>query len=383
MKIAYLIPEYPHPETKHSGGLGTSIKNLTEALAKQGIDVTVFVYGQNKQTIIDTENLKIHLIQNKSYLFGGWIFYRKYVQNYVAKHIKKNSIELLEVPDYTGISAFMNFKIPVVMRIHGSDAFFCHLELRPQKLKNYLFEKIALRAVKNIIAPNEFSAKLTAKIFGINLNKITCIPLGINLEVFENDEPKNYQKGLILYLGTIIRKKGVLTIPNIFWEVQKKHPKASLVFIGADTVDPQSKTSTWEMIQTKLEHLGLKNYRYLGALPYHQIKNYIKQAEVCIFPSFAETTGLVALEFMAMQKPVVFADYPWAHEIIIDGVNGFLENPENGQQYAQKINQLLENYALKNAIACEAKKTIEDKFDIKSISVKQINFYEKLIRESL
>jgi glycosyltransferase involved in cell wall biosynthesis len=53
----------------------------------------------------------------------------------------------------------------------------------------------------------------------------------------------------------------------------------------------------------------------------------MKQAQVCIFPSFAETLGMVTIESMALQKPVVNTSIGWAPELIIDG-SGFL-HPQN------------------------------------------------------
>jgi glycosyltransferase involved in cell wall biosynthesis len=43
----------------------------------------------------------------------------------------------------------------------------------------------------------------------------------------------------------------------------------------------------------------------------------MKQAQVCIFPSFAETLGMVTIESMALQKPVVNTSIGWAPELII------------------------------------------------------------------
>ncbi|SHG58685.1 glycosyltransferase [Flavobacterium johnsoniae] len=141
MHIAFLTSEFPHAKIHSSAGIGTSIKNLAKTLVKEGIKVTIFVYGQNVQEIIEENGLTIHLIKNKKYRFLGWFFHRKHIQNYCCSIIKKDKIDLLEAPDWTGITAFMNFSIPLVIRFHGSDTYFCHLENRKQKRKNFWFEK--------------------------------------------------------------------------------------------------------------------------------------------------------------------------------------------------------------------------------------------------
>ena len=52
MKIGFLTPEYPHPITGSSGGIGTSIKNLAIGLIAQGCSVRVLVYGQKEEGVL-------------------------------------------------------------------------------------------------------------------------------------------------------------------------------------------------------------------------------------------------------------------------------------------------------------------------------------------
>jgi hypothetical protein len=51
MKIAFLTPEYPHPLTGNSGGIGTSIKNLAVGLVAAGCEVRIF-YGQDQDAVL-------------------------------------------------------------------------------------------------------------------------------------------------------------------------------------------------------------------------------------------------------------------------------------------------------------------------------------------
>jgi hypothetical protein len=52
MKIAFLTPEYPHPLTGNSGGIGTSIKNLAVGLVAAGCEVRILVYGQDQDAVL-------------------------------------------------------------------------------------------------------------------------------------------------------------------------------------------------------------------------------------------------------------------------------------------------------------------------------------------
>lgn len=380
MHIAFLTPEYPHSRVLHSAGIGTSIKNLAVALIQKGVMVSVFVYGQNEAVDFEEEGVKLHLIKAQKYKILGWYLHRKYIQNHLNTLIISEHIDLVEAPDWTGITAFMNLKVPLVIRFHGSDAYFCHLENRKQKLKNYWFEKLAIQKAKAFIAPTTFAGQLSQKIFNIKNKTIKTIHNGLDLHYFQNSNPENFEKKVILYIGTIIRKKGVLELPAIFNLVRQKHPGASLVLIGSDSFDitTQSK-STWKLMQKEFKDNDFEKVSYLGKIPYQAVLEHLKKAHVCVFPTFAETLGMVTIESMAMQKTVVNSNIGWAKEMIVDGESGYLVHPKDHQLFANRINSVFENTDLMIQIGNHARERVEAKFDIEKIATENITFYKSLI----
>ncbi|CAN1541971.1 RfaG Glycosyltransferase [Flavobacteriaceae bacterium] len=380
MHIAFLTSEYPHERVQHAAGIGTSIKNLVVALVKEGVTVSVFVYGQEELAILYEEGVKIHLIKAQKFKILGWYLHRKYIQNYINKYIVSERIDLVEAPDWTGITAFMNLKAPLVIRFHGSDTYFCHLEQRKQKLKNFWFEKLAINNAQAFIAPTRFAGELSKKLFGIKNKKIETIHHGLELNQFSNTNPSVYEKGLILYIGTIIRKKGVLELPTIFNKVKRKYPKARLVLIGSDSCDIQTKSkSTWELVEQQFQEDDLKHVSYLGKIPYQEIQEYIKKAHVCVFSTFAETLGMVTIESMALQKPVVNSNIGWAQELIVEGESGYLVHPKQHDEFANKILGLLNDENLCGIIGSAARMRVETVFDIEKTVKQNVDFYKTLI----
>lgn len=380
MHIAFLTSEYPHERVKYAAGIGTSIKNLVIALAKSGVEVSVFVYGQEEETFFQEEGVKIHLIKAQKYKVLSWYLHRKYIQNYLNTYIVSEAIDLVEAPDWTGITAFMNLKVPVVIRFHGSDTYFCHLEQRKQKLKNFWFEKLAISNAQAFIAPTRFAGELSKKLFDIKNKTIQTIHHGLKLDQFENGYPLVYEKGFILYIGTIIRKKGVLELPAIFNKVRKKYPNARLVLIGSDSCDIQTKSkSTWGLLQNEFKGEDLNSVTYLGKIPYQEIQEYIKKAHVCVFPAFAETLGMVTIEAMALQKPVVNSNIGWTQELLVDGESGYLVSPKDHDLFADKIVGLLQDENLCCTIGRVARIRIETIFDIERIAKQNVAFYKTLI----
>jgi L-malate glycosyltransferase len=382
MHIGFLTPEFPHEKTTHAAGIGTSIKNLVTALVNKGIRISVFVYGQDVDAVLEENGIKIHLIKKRKYQFFTWFLYRKFIQNYLNKFIILDKINIIEAPDWTGITAFMNLKTPLVIRFHGSDTYFCTLEKRKQKLKNFWFEKLGIQKATAFIAPTSFAGKMTKEIFNIQNKEIRTIHYGLNLPQFQNDKPEIFQKKLILYVGTIIRKKGVLELPQIFKQVIKQVQDAQLILIGGDSFDIKTGTnSTWQLVQELLDDSVKNSVTYLGKVPYQEIQEYIKKAHVCVFPTFAETLGMVTIEAMAMQKPVVNSNIGWANELIIDGESGFLVHPKNHQEFADKIITLFNNEELCKSIGIAAKNRVEAIFDIEDKAKENIKFYIEIIKK--
>ncbi|WP_163514490.1 glycosyltransferase family 4 protein [Gelidibacter japonicus] len=341
MNIAFLSIEYPNSKLSRSGGLGTSIKNLARGLIAQGVRVTVFVVGQQKDTNFIDEDINIISIAKQKHGAFNWYLERKRYQRIIQKHIDKESIDLIEAPDWTGISAFMEFKIPLVIRLHGSDGYFCHLEDRKQKWKNRFLEKTALKSADAIASVSSFTGELTKELFRLN-QPIVTIPNGINTDDFKPLDLVINQ-GQILYFGTLIRKKGILELAKIFNKVVEKVPRSTLLLIGKDTLDVFEKVSTLSLFMSLLSDEAKKRMKHLDEVPYAEIQTYIASSQVVVLPSFAEAFPMTWLESLAMEKALVSSNIGWANELMMDGVTGYTVNPKDHELYAERIVELLNN----------------------------------------
>ena len=205
MHIGFLLPEYPHEKLPKVAGIGTSTKNLLKALVDNGIKITVFTYFQDIQEVFQDGRITIHKIKLRKYPVLTWKLNERIIEKYINNIIKKDQIDVLEVVDWTGISANMNFTIPQVMRLHGSDTFFCHLEHREIRQANYNREQKAFQKADKIIAVSQFVAEKTNMLFA-STKQITVIPNGIYINDFQPDTTK-IKEGVILYFGTLFVKK--------------------------------------------------------------------------------------------------------------------------------------------------------------------------------
>lgn len=379
MHIAYLTPEYPHKLCPASGGLGTSIKNMAEALSGKGEEISIILYGQEVEEQFKEEGLNFHFIKQKKFALGGWYLYRKHLQKQISKIIKEKGIDLIEAPDWTGITAFMNFNIPVVIRMNGTDAYFCALENRKQKSKNRFFEREALKNAGHIISVSDFTGRKTMEVLKLNRG-YEVIPNSISIENFKpsNQSP---EENRILYFGTIIRKKGVLELAEIFNEVINQNKEAKLILAGRDVVDIFEDISTLELFKQKLTKDATKQVEYGGALDYSMVCKEIEKASVVVLPSFAEALPMTWLEAMAMEKAMVTSNIGWAPEVMAEGETGFMVDPKKHKLYAEKILQLLNNPDLALAMGKSARRRVSEKFSTEVVAEMNIQFYSKCIKE--
>jgi len=380
MKIGFLTLEYPHPNTGSSGGIGTSILNLSKGLVALGHEVSIIVFGQAQDVIFKENGITFYCIQNVK-LKGLSIFLTQIkVEKVINKLIKENKIEIIEAHDWSGISAFVNPNCPLVIRLNGTDTYFCHLENRPVKWKNKFLENRALKKANGIISVSNFTAAVTKKLFHLK-TPIEVIPNAIDTHQFETvSETKNSET--ILYFGTLIRKKGLLELPLIFNEVFKNRPTTKLLLVGKDASDIATNSqSTWQLMQPLFYTDAMKNVRYLGVVPYTEIKSIIQQVTLCVFPTFAEALPVSWLEAMAMQKPIVASNIGWATDIVDNGEDGFLVHPKNHQEFANRILELLQEEHLRINFGNNARKKILEKFSVESVASQSVAFYNQFLNK--
>ena len=377
MHLGFLTPEYPHPRVLSSAGIGTSIGNLAVALASEGVTVSIFVYGQKEDAVFSENGIKFHLIRQRKFSLVGWFVYRKFLQNYLNKFITVDKIEAIEAPDWTGITAFMKLRCPLVIRMHGSDSYFCRLEGRPQKKKNFWFEKKALKGANRLLSVSEFTAIQTTNIFKLK-KKMEVIPNSVDSNYF-----RPYQKAIepdtLLYFGSLIRKKGVLELAEIFNKVVEQRPEVKLLLLGKDVKDIFQNQSTLELFQQKLSPEAKKQVNHIPGVAYDKIRVYIASAAVVVLPSFAEALPMTWLEAMAMEKALVTSNIGWAKEVMINGKTGYTEDPTNHLAYAEKIVKLLNAPEEAQQKGKTAREQVVRKFSTEVVVRQNIDFYTEVV----
>lgn len=373
MHIGFITPEYPHLELPGSGGLGTSIKNLADNLINENIRVSVFILGTSIKKDFIENNIHFYFIKTLRFPGFTWYVTRINFQNTINAIVSKTNIDLLEAPDWTGITAFMKFNVPLVIRCNGSDAYFCALEGRKQKWKNYWLEKNALENADSIISASSFTGLKTKEIFKLK-SSILTIHNGVNILEFKPITVEQ-KKNSILYFGTIIRKKGVLELALSFNYLKKENPNVILSLLGKDSIDVFKNKSTLSMLMELINEEYREDVIHLAEVPYDKVSEEIAKAEVIVLPSFAEAFPMTWLEAMAMEKAMVTSNIGWTNEMMIDGITGYTVNPKKHEVFANRIQLLLNDLKLRKTMGKSARLQVEKLFSSEVLIKKNIEFY--------
>ena len=379
LHIAFITPEYPSNRFKNSvGGIGTFTYNLAKELASKEYDVSVFIHSQARHELFVEKGVSIYRVKKHTTPGLTWYTNRRYFNKYVNNVIKNKSITVIEAPEWTGFTAFMKFLCPFIIRLHGSDTYFCHLENRAVKKKNYFFEKRALTGADKIIGVSKFVAEKTSDLFKIN-TKIEIIYNSVNENDFLPDHSNIKQKSL-LYFGTLVRKKGVLEIANVFNLLVEKDPEITLILLGKDNLDIFTHQSTLKLFRSKLSVKALQNLKHISFVPYNEVKQYIANAEIILLPSYAEAFPMSWLEAMAMEKKIISSNIGWANELMIDENTGFMITPADHELFFDKVIYLLEDK--KNNFGENARIRIIKFFNKRDNLVVNLNMYKKTVNDS-
>lgn len=151
---------------------------------------------------------------------------------------------------------------------------------------------------------------------GVPPERVHCVPLGVDLELFEagSAEPDGGPAGdlLFLFAGAASRLKGVDVLLEAFAQVRKLEPAVRLLLIGppgdaAPLLDPPP-----------------PGISVLGSLPQAELAVRFRAADCLVLPSRNESFGMVVAEALASGLPALVSDRVGAKELVIEGRNGWV-----------------------------------------------------------
>jgi len=184
-------------------------------------------------------------------------------------------------------------------------------------------------------------------------------------------------KTIIGLIGRLNRWKGHSLLLEALASLKSKGTNQfKILFVGSP---PANQTHYLPLIKDKAKSLDLEKEMIL--LPFQKdIWKYWDVMDVVTVPSTEpEPFGLVAVEAMLAQKPVVAANHGGLKEIVIDNETGFFFEPSNSTDLGTKLSTLLNNPQQSNLLGKQGEKRAKAYFSLDKHAADFEEIYRKLI----
>jgi glycosyltransferase involved in cell wall biosynthesis len=113
-----------------------------------------------------------------------------------------------------------------------------------------------------------------------------------------------------------------------------------------------------------------REFRFLGAQPFARVLEKYREFDIFVLPAViaedgsGDVTPNVVIEAMAMELPVISTRSRGIPELVEDGVSGILVSPRDEEALARAIMRLMEDKELRKKLGHNARKRVEERFDI-------------------
>ncbi|MFP3510708.1 glycosyltransferase family 4 protein [Peribacillus sp. SIMBA_075] len=182
---------------------------------------------------------------------------------------------------------------------------------------------------------------------------------GVNLEKFK-DKPIT-QFPVFLFVGRIIRDKGIIEYLEAAKIVKNKYSEARIQIVGYFDTNPTAIKK--EEIS---EYINQGIIEYLG--PTDDVRPFLEKSTVYVLPSYHEGTPKSVLEAMAIGRPIITTDAPGCRETVVDGINGFLVPVKNANKLAEKMIWMIEHREDAEIMGQESLRICKEKFDVNKVN---------------
>ncbi len=198
---------------------------------------------------------------------------------------------------------------------------------------------------------------------------------GVDTKKFKNINSKNLKQN-ILYVGRILKDKGIYEYVEAAKIIKKKFPNWNFFIVGPKDYENPSKISNFLLEKWRKE----KNIKWFDYSP--DMKKFYRKASIVCMPSHREGFSKVLLEAGASARPIVTSDVAGCKEAIIPNKTGLVFKSKNTNDLVKKLLILINDKNKRIKYGIEGRKLVRKKFDIKIINKKIIGIYKNLIKNA-
>ncbi len=398
-KVLILTNEYP-PHVY--GGAGVHVEYLSRELA-QLVDVEVRCFGDQA---VEQERLRVRG-------YRGWDELRNAADRRHVSALDALSRNLLMVRDaidadvihahtwYTDLAALWGrllWERPYVVTIHSLEP------LRPWKAEQLgtayhlssWMERTAIEAADAIIAVSSATRDDVLRLFAVAPERVHVIHNGIDTTVYRRTDETtalaragvDLSRPFVLFVGRITRQKGIVYLLDA---VPYLAPDVQIVLLAGQPDTPELARAVESRVAAlRAQRTGIVWIPEM--LARHEVIQFYSHATVFCCPSVYEPFGLINLEAMACECPVVASAVGGIPEVVVDGETGLLVpveiDPANGEprdpgtfsrNLAAAIQRVIDDPQLRARMGQNGRRRVERLFSWAAIARRTLELYATLV----
>lgn len=256
----------------------------------------------------------------------------------------------------------------ILIRVYPGNKNWVIFKLK--QIAGTVIYKLIGRTSKHILANSQFTKDDYVKFSHIDPEKVTVTHLSADVSTIK---PTPYSplvdKKYILYVGQQSNYKNLRRLMQAHQQLLTSLPDLQLVIVGKPNPYGE-KTKQWA------EQQNMKNIVYTGFVDDGELAWLYKNCGAYIFPSLMEGFGLPGLEAMSYGAPVVSSNTTSLPEVYGDAAQYF--NPEDVDEMAEKIKEVLTNEKLRSKLIKDGTKRLK-KFSWKRMAEQTLKVYEESV----
>jgi starch synthase len=404
MRIGILTNEYP-PNVY--GGAGVHVEYLTRELAvlDEGRHfVQVLCFGDQRES---RPTLRVEGVSAPVALSSQEPRHAKLFETLLRDLVMSGRLADIDIVHchtwYThlaGCLAKYLHGVPLVLTTHSLEPH------RPWKVEQLgrayhvstWLERTAYQNADGVVAVSDSMKHDVHDLYGVPMGRIRVIHNGIDLEQYRPrpDPALLRSHGIdpdvpyVLFVGRVTRQKGIIHLVNA---IRYFHPGAQVVLCAGAPDTPEIAREMTAAVERARAQTPHRIVWIDEMLPKEKIISLYTHAAIFVCPSVYEPFGIINLEAMACETPVVASAVGGIPEVVEHGETGLLVAPEaigpteveprHPEQFARDlaaaVNVLLDDPGLRASMARKARERVEAQFSWTSIARQTLGFYEEVM----
>jgi glycosyltransferase involved in cell wall biosynthesis len=234
--------------------------------------------------------------------------------------------------------------------IIGGGAYSGHPLFGKIGINDVSLENAMLKAVRSfdlIITMGKYAREYFLK---HGASRIAVIPGGIDQNSFQQSRPYHERVFDLILVARLDPIKRVDIFLKVVNEVAKSIQKVSAVIVGDGPLKPE--------LETLAEDLGVSGHVSFAGFK-NDVATWLNKSKLFVLTSDSEGVALSAMEALMVGIPVIASRVGDLSDIVQDGINGYLVQPRNVEEFAERIVQVLSDDGLLRRYSIAASKSSE------------------------